>query len=240
METQIRTLTRTMSDTTEQHRVDHLSREFRQQVKNRQEDHSLYALTLSSRESFVRNNIGWWNTDARERFIEGLFSLLIHRVSSRCCSNYRRDTHQDRRILSLGFIEHIAREPKLVPVTDGNGQVVFIKGTRKPLMKKVFPRVSPHIHATLAVHNQWEDQFESCFQRELCRDHCSVRPEVFSGNALTRWDEQVQSLRLELIPTNNDQFRWISYSSKQIPTDLTDGCSFLHQGIRRRTDNASL
>ena len=214
METQIRTLTRTMSDTTEQHRVDHLSREFRQQVKNRQEDHSLYALTLSSRESFVRNNIGWWNTDARERFIEGLFSLLIHRVSSRCCSNYRRDTHQDRRILSLGFIEHYSRE---------TGELV-----------------QPHIHATLAVHNQWEDQFESCFQRNLCRDHCSVRPEVFSGNALTRWDEQVQSLRLELIPTNNDQFRWISYSSKQIPTDLTDGCSFLHQGIRRRTDNASL
>ena len=86
--------------------IEKFSDEFFQQVNERTQDQTYYAFTLSTREKYVREHIGWWDIDARERLVNGLYARLIHRLSSKCCSNYRRPIHKDRSLLSLGVIEH--------------------------------------------------------------------------------------------------------------------------------------
>jgi len=201
--------TDTELDAVERQRINKHSEQFRTRVNSRNEPHQFYALTVSARESYVRNHLEWTNMDSRERFIEGLFSLLIHHVSSKCCPNYRREIHKDRRIISLGFIEHYSRETKEL--------------------------VSPHIHATLAVHDQWVERFENCFLRNFCRDHYSLQPNLLPGSASARWDQQVAGIRLKHLPTSADQFRWIGYSSKQIDDNNGIGLTFLHQGVSRKS-----
>jgi len=196
------------NDDLERKRVERISSEFVQQVNQREEPHTFYAITLSTRERYVREHIGWWNFDARERFVDGLFSSLIHRISSKCCSNYKRDIHKNNRCLSLGFIEHHSR-------TDG-------------LLTQ------PHIHATIAVSPEWDDRFQSCLTKNPCRDHYSLNHEMFSGNAIEQWHNKVSSLRLQHLPTSKDKYRWMSYCVKQLDTDYQGVGSFIHSGLREK------
>ena len=200
--------TDTQQDALERQRINTVSRDFRRVVNSRNEPHHYYALSLYPKESYVRNHIGWWNQDAGARFIDGLYSLLIHQVSAKCCTNYRRTIHKDRQIVSLVFVEHYSKETKEL--------------------------VAPHIHATLAVHDQWIEKFEECFLRNLCRDHFAVRPDLFTGATAVRWDQQIKSSRLEPLFTTQDQYRWIGYSSKQFDTEKGQGSSALYSGSTRK------
>ena len=200
--------TDTQQDALERERINTVSRDFRRVVKSRTEPHRFYALSLYPKESYVRNHIGWWNQDSGARFIDGLYSLLIHHVSSKCCTNYRRNIHKDRQIISLVFVEHYA------------------KTTKKP--------VAPHVHATLAVHDQWIERFEECFVRNPCRDHYAVRPDLFAGATAVRWDQQIKSHRISHLKTEEDRYRWIGYSSKQFDTEKGQGSSALYSGSTRK------
>lgn len=191
--------------------IEKFSDEFFQQVKKRTQDHTFYSFTLSTREKYVRDNIGWWDIDARERFVNGLYSRLIHRLSSKCCSNYKRPIHKDRSLLSLAVIEHHSR-------TTGD-------------------LTQPHIHSTIAVSNDWNDRFMSCFQRSLCREHFSLDYEMFSGDAIEQCKNKVSSVRLEMLPTGKDRYHWIGYCIKQVDTTYQGGGStlFINEGLGKRT-----
>jgi hypothetical protein len=191
--------------------INKFSHEFFQQVNQRTQDHTFYSFTLSTREKYVRDNIGWWDIDARERFVNGLYSRLIHRLSSKCCSNYKRPIHKDRSLLSLGVIEHHSR-------TTGD-------------------LIQPHIHSTIAVSNDWNDRFLSCFQRSPCREHFSLDYEMFSGDAIEQCKNKVSSVRLEMLPTGKDRYHWIGYCIKQVDTTYQGGGStlFINEGLGKRT-----
>ena len=191
--------------------IDKFSHEFFQQVNQRTQDHTFYSFTLSTREKYVRDNIGWWDIDARERFVNGLYSRLIHRLSAKCCSNYKRPIHKDRSLLSLGVIEHHSR-------TTGD-------------------LTQPHIHSTIAVSNDWNDRFLSCFQRSPCREHFSLDYEMFSGDAIEQWKNKVSSTQLEVLPTGHDKYNWIGYCIKQVDTTYQGGGStlFINEGLGKRT-----
>ena len=212
----------TAMDGVERERVSLVSKDFIKKIKDRQTPHGIYALNLIADETYVRNEIGWFDMDARERFVNGLFRLLIHRVSCYCCPNYKRQIHKDRLIIPLGFIEHYSR-------------------TRDP-ETLTHPLVAPHIHATLAVHEDWGQLFEECFDRNLGRSHYSVKLNHFSGSAFANWERQVKSVRLARIEErsstpwygledhqrnmnffNSNTDRWISYGSKQLDIDLQGG-----------------
>ena len=149
--------------------------------------HRLYALTLTARESYVRNSGIWFNDDSRERLINRLYHQLEHRLSSHAQKNYWRPIHSNKRMFSLGFIEHMS------------------KGSKK--------RVAPHIHATIAIHNDWHDKVLGCFERNPCRDHYSLRSEHFSGNAWAELEKRVGSIRLERI---YDSYKWNCYGGKNL------------------------
>jgi hypothetical protein len=191
--------------------IDKFSHEFFQQVNQRTQDHTFYSFTLSTREKYVRDHIGWWDIDARERFVNGLYSRLIHRLSSKCCSNYKRPIHKDRSLLSLAVIEHHSR-------TTGD-------------------LTQPHIHSTIAVSNDWNDRFMSCFQRSLCREHYGLDYEMFSGDAIEQWKNKVSSTQLEVLPTGHDKYNWIGYCIKQVDTTYQGGGSalFINEGLGKRT-----
>lgn len=191
--------------------IDKFSHEFFQQVNQRTQDHTFYSFTLSTREKYVRDHIGWWDIDARERFVNGLYSRLIHRLSSKCCSNYKRPIHKDRSLLSLAVIEHHSR-------TTGD-------------------LTQPHIHSTIAVSNDWNNRFMSCFQRSLCREHYGLDYEMFSGDAIEQWKNKVSSVRLEMLPTGKDRYNWIGYCIKQVDTTYQGGGStlFINEGLGKRT-----
>lgn len=191
--------------------INKFSHEFFQQVNQRTQDHTFYSFTLSTREKYVRDNIGWWDIDARERFVNGLYSRLIHRLSSKCCSNYKRPIHKDRSLLSLAVIEHHSR-------TTGD-------------------LIQPHIHSTIAVSNDWNDRFLSCFQRSPCREHFSLDYEMFSGDAIEQCKNKVSSVRLEMLPTGKDRYNWIGYCIKQVDTTYQGGGStlFINEGLGKRT-----
>lgn len=191
--------------------IDKFSHEFFQQVNQRTHDHTFYSFTLSTREKYVRDHIGWWDIDARERFVNGLYSRLIHRLSSKCCSNYKRPIHKDRSLLSLAVIEHHSR-------TTGD-------------------LIQPHIHSTIAVSNDWNDRFMSCFQRSLCREHYGLDYQMFSGDAIEQWKNKVSSTQLEVLPTGHDKYNWIGYCIKQVDTTYQGGGStlFINEGLGKRT-----
>jgi hypothetical protein len=85
----------------------------------------------------------------------------------------------------------------------------------------------------VAVHHSWIDKFESCFHRNLCRDHYSLNPKVFTGNTLRTWEQRVDSTRLQRLRSNLDFYNWLAYSSKQITNDFDGGTSFLHLGTQK-------
>jgi hypothetical protein len=136
----------------ERRRVDYLSRDFRTELKDREKQHTLYAFTMTAKEKHIREGVGWFDLDARQTFVETLFFKLLHRVSARCCANYKRNIHKDKRLIPFYSVEHHS--------------------------KKTGNLVSPHIHATIAVSPEWDDKFMSCFERKVCKEHYELRNDL--------------------------------------------------------------
>ena len=192
----------------ERRRVDYLTKEFRTELRERTNKHILYAFTMTTKERHIRNDVGWFDIGARQTFTETLFLKLLHRISSKCCGNYRRNIHKDKRLIPFYSVEHHS--------------------------KKTGKLVSPHIHATIAVSPEWDDRFQSCLTKNPCRDHYSLNHEMFSGNAIEQWHNKVSSLRLQHLPTSKDKYRWMSYCVKQLDTDYQGVGSFIHSGLREK------
>jgi hypothetical protein len=187
----------THTDAIERQKVEYITRDFRKSLRDADASHILYALTITANENWVRNSDIWFDDDARNELMGSIYNSFIHRVSSAIEPNYKRKTHADKRFISWGVIEHYSRDDKTQDV----------KGALVPV------RVSPHIHATIAVHPTWEDKFLSCFQRNFCRDHFSLSPD-FIERCMTSWVKQVASVRLEVVW---DEYEWSKYCLKQVP-----------------------
>ena len=191
----------TREDSIERKKIEPLLKEFNKTYASSGRQHRLYALTLTARESFVREQGVWFNDDARERLISDLYHQLEHRLSSHAQKNYCRPIHDSKRMFSLGFIEHISKETK--------------------------KRVSPHLHATIAIHNDWHDKILECFERNLCREHYSMRPGIFSGSAWREFEKKIGSIRLE---NCYGLYRWNCYSGKSLDEEY-QSCGVMTTGI---------
>ena len=203
--------TDTRSEAKERERVNILSRQFYRIVKSRNHHHQFFSLTLTPKERFVRNFIGWYDDSSRERYIHDLYGFILHRFSRNCCSNYRRKIHEDRQLISLGFIEHYSKD-----------------------MSK---RVPPHIHAILAVNDYWLEKFESCLDKNACLNHYHFSSSLFTDQFAQQRQQEIASSKISHLSTMKDQYRWIAYASKHQDEDYEPGSS-LYSTVPRRKKNS--
>jgi hypothetical protein len=187
----------------EKRKVNEVYNTFNRTVFAHQEYQNLYALTLTPNEQFLRHSGAYFKEDEYERAVLKLYDQMLHRVSASIESNYRRNTFQRQRLISQVIIEHKSQRSGLICV--------------------------PHIHATIAVHDDWNSRFLDCFQRNICRDHLSVNRSIFTGKSGESLSSQINSTRL--VPINN-LFRWQSYTLKQV-TDDYQGAGFATRGLSK-------
>ncbi|MDC0588551.1 hypothetical protein OAP17_02225 [Porticoccaceae bacterium] len=216
----------TRTDAIERQKIEYITRDFRKTLRDTGVSYCLYGLTITANEKFVRGAGIWLDDDARNELLGNIYNSFIHRISSAIEPNYKRNTHAHKRFISWGAIEHLSRN-KTASDKDG---------------VSVAERVAPHIHATVAVHPAWEDEFLSCFQRNFSRDHFSLSPD-FINRGMTNWVKQVASVRLEVVW---DEYEWSGYCLKQVPHhsqideyEKSNTGLFNHNGLTKKpiTDN---
>ena len=159
-----------------------INNEFESQIL--ESDVSLYAITLSTNESYVKNQNIWFDKEARSTLCEYLFKSFIHRVSSKICSNYKRNKYASQRIQSWGVFEHLSKETNELCI--------------------------PHIHATLAIHSSWEDKFLSLFDYSATQNHWTINEEC-KVKCLSTLNPVITSIHLMKI---DDAVGWGSYCLK--------------------------
>ncbi|WP_026377249.1 hypothetical protein [Aestuariibacter salexigens] len=179
-------------DEMEKKLVAEVTKEFHQALERHPDEHSLYALTLTANESFVHKEGIWFDDDARNELCSDYYSSFIHRLSSYICPNYKRNTYDKQRIKSWGVIEHMSREVRELCV--------------------------PHIHATLAIHHDWQDKFLSCFEAESSGDFL-LPTCAFREKCLTSLNNVIGSVCIRKI---TDEYRWSSYCLKQVQLGSND------------------
>jgi hypothetical protein len=176
----------TRTDAIERQKIEYITRDFRKTLRDTNVSYCLYALTITANEKLVRNSDIWFNDDARNGLLGSIYNSFIHRLSSAIQPNYKRNTFTDKRIISWGVIEHLSRDTS--------------------------DRVAPHIHATIAVHPDWENKFLTCFQRNICKEHFTMSQDFLNKNS--NWVKQLTSVRLEVV---FDEYKWAGYCLKQVP-----------------------
>lgn len=210
--------TDTRTDAIERQKIEYITRDFRKTLRDTGVSYCLYGLTINSKERLVRDAGIWFDDDARNGLLGSIYNQFIHRVSGTVEPNYKRNTHAQKRFLSWGVIEHLSRDK-----SSYNKDGILIVN-----------RVAPHIHATVAVHPDWEDEFLSCFQRNICRDDFSLSQDFVDGG-MTNWMKRVSSVLMKPIW---DEYEWSGYCLKQVsyPTKIDDchKCGtglFSHNGL---------
>ena len=182
-------------------RIEPIVKEFKQKM-SLNEDHNLYAFTLYPKEHYVREEIDFYDDDARERLVISLYKYLNHRLSQYACKNYQRKIHKNRRMFSLLFIEHFSKGKNLVSNDDDLEK-----------MKLVQQRVSPHIHATIAIHKSCEKKILECFERTtLNEDEFTLKEDAFKETSYTNFFNSIESTVLKRVRDFN---AWSSYQCKE-------------------------
>lgn len=146
-----------------------------------------YAITITSRESVLRNQGIWEDEDARNAVMTSVINRSLHRISSEIENNYKRHTFANVRLKAIGSIEHMNRKQTHL--------------------------VSPHIHGTLAVHPSWESRFLSLFECQTGAKDFSLSQDFwnFSMGSLRH---EVSGIYVKPI---SDLLRWSTYCFKQVP-----------------------
>jgi hypothetical protein len=103
---------------------------------NQAEDKMFYAITLSPDEATVHAKGIWYDFDARERFVHGLWTQCLHLLNRSIHNNYRR--YPELQAQDFVSVEHYDRR----------------------IPDKL---IKPHIHGTLAVPCSRLMQFETLF-----------------------------------------------------------------------------
>lgn len=159
----------------------------------------LYAFTITPSLRYIRDNVDsigeWYDTriNNRERFVMGIYNRLIHRISSSINSNYKRNKHKDKSPFSLVCVEH---------------QRQTAKGKKQ---------ISPHIHAVISIHPEWNDKFLSLFtymeKDKEGRDVYSLNDDFYMDRGLFDLQKQIVDVRLK---SQCNQNEWISYGTKHL------------------------
>ena len=148
--------------------------------------HDLYAITLTAKESFVREQSIWHNEDAKNALISKLVHQLHHRLSGHAQNKYQRDCYKNKRMFLLGVIEHRAKGES---VNDSTHQVEHAK-------------VSAHLHGIVAIHSDYQEKILECFNEEQQPGLSSVyrlKKDLFKGNAWLQFEQAVESVQLQKI-----------------------------------------
>ena len=194
-------------------RIEPIVKEFKQKM-SLNENHNLYAFTLYPKEHYVREEIDFYDDDARERLVISLYKYLNHRLSQYACKNYQRKIHKNRRMFSLVFIEHFSKDKNLV---SNDNDLEKMKLDQR--------RVSPHIHATIAIHKSCEKQILECFERttlnedeftmkhdSLNEDAFTLKHDAFKETSYTNFFNSIESTVLKRV---KDFYAWTSYQCKE-------------------------
>lgn len=148
--------------------------------------HGLYGITLTAKESFVREQGIWLNEDAKNALISKLVHQLHHRLCGHAQNKYQRDCYKNKRMFLLGVIEHRAKGES---VNDSTHQVEHAK-------------VSAHLHGIVAIHSDYQEKILECFDEEQQPGLNSVyhlKKDLFKGNAWLQFEQAVESVQLEII-----------------------------------------
>ena len=165
--------------------------------------HDLYEITLTAKESFVREQGIWHNEDAKNALISKLVHQLHHRVSGHAQRKYARDCFKQKRMFLAGVIEHRA---KGWSVNDSTHQVEHAK-------------VPVHLHGIVGIHSDYRDKILECFDEEQSDDRLVYRlkKDLFKGNAWLQFEQAVESVQLERIW---DLDGYTDYMTKMIDTNV--------------------
>ena len=165
------------------------------------DQHDLYAVTLTARESFVREQGIWNNEDEKNALIGRLVHQLHHRLSGHAQNKYQRDCYKNKRMFLLGVIEHRAKGESVNETTS----------------KVEHAPVSPHLHGIVGIHSDYQDKILECFDEEQSDDKLVYRlkKDLFKGNAWLQFEQAVESVQLQAI---DDLDEWVDYMTKHIDT----------------------
>ena len=75
----------------------------------------------------------------------------------------------------------------------------------------------------------------SCFERNVCREHYTLRHDLFSENDIERWATKLENTRLIHIENAANLYDWMGYSTKQIDPELNRYIERLSR-IKRKED----
>ena len=179
--------TDTRAEALERDKVNKITNDFKKNLMSRGAFYSLYTLTITTDEKYIREQGIWFNDDARNEICGGIYNSFIHRLSSAIEPNYKRNKHQDNRFLSMGVIEHSSR-----------------KGDE---------RCVPHIHATVAVYPAWEDKFLSCSDLHPFEDYRTLSQD-FIDKSMSSLMHLIKSVQIRQVKT---EYGWDAYYLKQMP-----------------------
>ena len=179
-----------------------------QQIKtlNRQlgNQHDLYGLTLTAKESFVRELGIWRDENAKNELIGKLVHQLHHRLSGHAQRKYARDCFKQKRMFLAGVIEHRA---KGWSVNGFTSQVEHAK-------------VAVHLHGIVGIHSDYQEKILECFDEEQQPGLNSIyhlKKDLFKGNAWLLFEQAVESVQLERIW---DLDGYTDYMTKMIDTNV--------------------
>ena len=178
-----------------------------QQIKtlNRQlgNQHDLYGLTLTAKESFIREQGIWHNEDEKNALIGRLVHQLHHRLSGHAQRKYARDCFKQKRMFLLGVIEHRA---KGWSVNDSTHQVEHAP-------------VSAHLHGIVAIHSDYQGKILECFDEEQSDGNSVYRlkKDLFKGNAWLQFEQAVESVQLQKIWGLDG---YTDYGTKMVDTNM--------------------
>ncbi|MDC1322910.1 hypothetical protein N8254_05680 [Pseudomonadales bacterium] len=166
--------------------------------------HDLYAITLTAKESFVREQGMWHLEEAKNSLIAELVHQMHHRLSGHAQNKYQRDCYKNKRMFLLGIIEHRA---KGVSVNDSTQQVEHAK-------------VPVHLHGIVGIHSDYENKILECFDEKQQPGLNSVyhlKKDLFKGNAWHQFEQAVESVQLERIW---DLDGYADYIIKKVDTNV--------------------
>jgi len=147
--------------------------------------HDLYGITLTAKESFIREQGIWHNEDEKNALIGRLVHQLHHRLSGHAQNKYQRDCYKNKRMFLLGVIEHRAKGWSVNETTS----------------KVEHAKVPAHLHGIVGIHSDYRDKILECFDEEQSDDKLVYRLKkvLFKGKAWLQFEQAVESVQLERI-----------------------------------------
>ena len=147
--------------------------------------HELYAITLTAKESLIRELGIWRDENAKNELISKLVHQLHHRLSGHAQRKYARDCFKQKRMFLAGVIEHRAKGWSVNETTS----------------KVEHAKVASHLHGIVGIHSDYQEKILECFDEEQSDDKLVYRlkKDLFKGNAWLQFEQAVESVQLERI-----------------------------------------